>query len=85
MPVYIFVVGNDGYDELAFSQTQKPSIFVINSALKDICGKPPTERLFLDKYCKICLCLDEIVWKGMFENTDKDMVKTDKTQRDLYN
>jgi hypothetical protein len=38
-------------------------IFVITSAVKDVCGKPPTERLFLDKYGKICLCLDEIVWK----------------------
>ena len=38
-------------------------IFVITSAVKDVCGKPPSERLFLDKYGKICLCLDEIVWK----------------------
>lgn len=38
------------------------AIFVITSAIKDVCGKPPTERLFLDKYGKICLCLDEIVW-----------------------
>lgn len=38
-------------------------IFVITSAVKDVIGKPPTERLFLDKYGKICLCLDEIVWK----------------------
>ncbi|KAE9449410.1 hypothetical protein C3L33_18695, partial [Rhododendron williamsianum] len=41
----------------------------------DVCGKPPTERLFLDKYGKICLCLDEIVWKGLLENTDKDRIK----------
>lgn len=43
-------------------------IFVITSAVKDVCGKPPTERVFLDKYGKICLCLDEIVWKvrGIF-------------------
>lgn len=39
------------------------AIFVINAAIRDVCGKPPTERLFLDKYGKICLCLDEIVWK----------------------
>ena len=37
-------------------------IFVITSTIKDVCAKPPTERLFLDKYGKICLCLDEIVW-----------------------
>lgn len=39
------------------------AIFVVTSAIKDVCGKPPTERLFLDKYGRICLCLDEIVWK----------------------
>jgi hypothetical protein len=38
-------------------------IFAITSAVKDVCAKPPTERLFLDKYGRICLCLDEIVWK----------------------
>ena len=38
-------------------------IFVITSAVKDVCGKPPSERLFLDKYGRICLCLDEIVWQ----------------------
>lgn len=38
-------------------------IFSITSAVKDVCGKIPTERLFLDKYGRICLCLDEIVWQ----------------------
>lgn len=38
-------------------------IFAITSSVKDVCGKAPTERLFLDRYGKICLCLDEIVWK----------------------
>ena len=42
-------------------------IFVITSAVKDVCGKPPTEHLFLDKYERICLCLDEIVWKVGYE------------------
>uniref|UniRef100_A0A7N2LPP7 Coatomer subunit zeta n=1 Tax=Quercus lobata TaxID=97700 RepID=A0A7N2LPP7_QUELO len=56
----IYVVGKDEYDELALSEV----IFVITSAAKDVCGKPPTEHLFLDKYERICLCLDEIVWKG---------------------
>ncbi|CAI9113999.1 OLC1v1037463C1 [Oldenlandia corymbosa var. corymbosa] len=60
--VSIFVVGKDDYDELALSE----AIFVITSAVKDVCGKIPTERLFLDKYGKICLCLDEIVWKVKF-------------------
>ncbi|XP_059595527.1 uncharacterized protein LOC100245686 isoform X1 [Vitis vinifera] len=57
--VSIYVVGKDEYDELALAEV----IFVIISSVKDVCGKPPTERLFLDKYGKICLCLDEIVWK----------------------
>ncbi|KAI8534287.1 hypothetical protein RHMOL_Rhmol10G0078700 [Rhododendron molle] len=69
--VSVFLVGKDEYDELALSE----AIFVINSAIRDVCGKPPTERLFLDKYGKICLCLDEIVWKGLLENTDKDRIK----------
>ncbi|KAF9689909.1 hypothetical protein SADUNF_Sadunf01G0141300 [Salix dunnii] len=69
--VSIFIVGKDEYDELALAEV----IFAITSALKDVCGKPPTERLFLDKYGKICLCLDEIVWKGLLENTDKERVR----------
>lgn len=69
--VSIFIVGKDEYDELALTEV----IFAITSALKDVCGKPPTERLFLDKYGKICLCLDEIVWKGLLENTDKERVR----------
>ncbi|GFY86832.1 SNARE-like superfamily protein [Actinidia rufa] len=69
--VSIFVVGKDEYDELALAE----ALYVINSAIKDVCGKPPTERLFLDKYGKICLCLDEIVWKGLLENTDKDRIQ----------
>ncbi|OWM81836.1 hypothetical protein CDL15_Pgr007874 [Punica granatum] len=69
--VSIFVVGKDEYDELALSEV----IFVITSAVKDVCGKPPTERLFLDKYGRICLCLDEIVWTGLLENTEKDRIK----------
>ncbi|KAI3819866.1 hypothetical protein L1987_13718 [Smallanthus sonchifolius] len=69
--VSIYLVGKDEYDELALSE----AIFVVTSAIKDVCGKPPTERLFLDKYGRICLCLDEIVWKGLLENTDKDRIK----------
>ncbi|XP_028779174.1 TSET complex member tstD [Neltuma alba] len=69
--VSIYVVGKDEYDELALSEV----IFVITSVVKDVCGKPPTERLFLDKYGRICLCLDEIVWKGYLENTEKDRIK----------
>lgn len=42
-------------------------IFAITSAVKDVCAKPPTERLFLDKYGRICLCLDEIVWQVSFQ------------------
>lgn len=41
-------------------------ICAITSIVRDACGKAPSERLFLDKYGKICLCLDEIVWKVSF-------------------
>ncbi|KAG6422654.1 hypothetical protein SASPL_113031 [Salvia splendens] len=68
--VSMFVVGKDEYDELACN--------VITSAMKDLCEEPPTECPFLDKYGKICLCLDEIVWKSLVENTDKEtcMIET---------
>ncbi|XP_042429644.1 TSET complex member tstD-like isoform X1 [Zingiber officinale] len=69
--VCIYVIGKDEYDELALAEV----IFVITSSVKDVCGKPPSERLFLDHYGKICLCLDEIIWKGMLENTDKDRIR----------
>ncbi|CAM8877467.1 unnamed protein product [Rhodiola kirilowii] len=69
--VSIYVVGKNEYDELILSEV----IYVITQAIRDVCGKPPTERLFLDKYGKICLCLDEIVWKGLLENTEKDRIK----------
>lgn len=41
-------------------------IFAITSAVKDVCKSPITERHFLDRYGKVCLCLDEIVWKVRF-------------------
>ncbi|XP_038972654.1 TSET complex member tstD-like [Phoenix dactylifera] len=69
--VCIYVVGKDEYDELALTEV----INVIISSVKDACQKTPTERLFLDKYGKVCLCLDEIVWKGMLENTDKSRIR----------
>ncbi|XP_021769331.1 uncharacterized protein LOC110733574 [Chenopodium quinoa] len=69
--IHIYLVGKDEYDELALSEV----IFIITSTLKDVCGKPPTERMFLDKYGRICLCLDEIVWTGVLENTDKERIK----------
>ncbi|CAA6668203.1 unnamed protein product [Spirodela intermedia] len=69
--VCVYVIGKDEYDELALAEV----IFAVTSSVKDVCGKPPTERLFLDKYGRICLSLDEIVWTGMLENTDKDRVR----------
>nr|XP_012465061.1 unnamed protein product [Gossypium raimondii] len=60
--VSVYVVGKDEYDEFALAEV----IFVITLAVKDVCGKLPTERLFLDKYRRICLTLDEIIWKDLF-------------------
>ncbi|KAJ9179050.1 hypothetical protein P3X46_010874 [Hevea brasiliensis] len=45
--VSIFVVGKDDYDELALVEV----IFAITSAVKDVCGKPPIKRLFLNNGC----------------------------------
>ncbi|MBA0810649.1 hypothetical protein Gohar_002619 [Gossypium harknessii] len=73
--VCIYIVGKDEYDELALTEV----MFVITSSIKDACGKSPSERLFLDKYGKICLCLDEIVWK----NQKADRIKASKSNRDL--
>ncbi|KAI5002566.1 hypothetical protein ZWY2020_027216 [Hordeum vulgare] len=61
--VCLYIVGKDEYDELALSEV----IFAITSVVKDVCAKPPTKRLFLDKYGRICLCLDEIVWQAVSE------------------
>ncbi|XP_074287123.1 uncharacterized protein LOC141612283 [Silene latifolia] len=69
--IHIYLVGKDAYDELALSEV----ILGITSTLKDVCGKMPNERLFLDKYGRICLCLDEMIWAGVLENTDKDRIK----------
>ncbi|XP_038700013.1 TSET complex member tstD-like [Tripterygium wilfordii] len=69
--VCLYVIGKDQYDELALVEV----IFVITASIKDICRKTPSERSFLDKYGRICLCLDEIIWKGILENTEKDRIK----------
>ncbi|KAI4973424.1 hypothetical protein ZWY2020_035685 [Hordeum vulgare] len=61
--VCLYIVGKDEYDELALSEV----IFAITSAVKDVCAKPPTECLFLDKYGRIYLCLDEIVSQAVSE------------------
>ncbi|KAI5006262.1 hypothetical protein ZWY2020_033505 [Hordeum vulgare] len=67
--VCLYIVGKDEYDELARDNILSGNfvlsevIFAITSAVKDVCAKPPTERLFLDKYGRICLCLDEIIWQ----------------------
>ncbi|KAJ6406238.1 hypothetical protein OIU84_009876 [Salix udensis] len=68
--VYLYVVGKDEYDELALAEV----IFIITASIRDVCQKPPSERLFLDKYGRICLCLDEIVWKGVLENTERERI-----------
>ncbi|KAI5061923.1 hypothetical protein GOP47_0022462 [Adiantum capillus-veneris] len=50
-------------------------LYVITSSVKDVCKKAPTERVFLEKYGKVCLCLDEIVFQGTLEHTDKDRIR----------
>ncbi|MCO5572996.1 hypothetical protein L7F22_026758 [Adiantum nelumboides] len=50
-------------------------LYAITSSVKDVCKKTPTERIFLEKYGKVCLCLDEIVFQGTLEHTDKDRIR----------
>lgn len=40
-------------------------IFIITASIRDVCQKPPSERLFPDKYGGF-VCLEEIVWKVWF-------------------
>uniref|UniRef100_A0A2K2A861 Coatomer subunit zeta n=1 Tax=Populus trichocarpa TaxID=3694 RepID=A0A2K2A861_POPTR len=68
--VCLYVVGKDEYNELALAEV----IFIITASIRDVCQKPPSERLFPDKYGRICLCLEEIVWKGVLENTEKERI-----------
>jgi hypothetical protein len=36
-------------------------LVAITSSVKETCKKTPTERVFLEKYGRVCLCLDEII------------------------
>ncbi|KAL9363424.1 hypothetical protein Peur_046209 [Populus x canadensis] len=65
--VCLYVVGKDEYDEVALAEV----IFIITASIRDVCQKPPSERLFPDKYGGF-VCLEEIVWKGVLENTEKE-------------
>ncbi|CAM6087490.1 unnamed protein product [Calypogeia fissa] len=69
--VAIFTVGKDEYDELALVEV----LNAITSSIRDVCKRAPSERLFLEKYGKLSLCLDEIVVQGRLEQTDKDRVR----------
>ncbi len=69
--ICVFAVGKDLYDELALMEV----LNTVTSSVKDVCKKAPSERLFLEKYGKICLCLDEIVSQGSLEHTDKDRIR----------
>eukprot|EP00249_Psilotum_nudum_P003327 c16724_g1_i1 orf=210-653(-) len=69
--LYIYLVGKDEYDELALGEI----LYAITSSVKDVCKKSVTEKAFLDKYGRICLSLDEIIFQGMLEHTDKDRVR----------
>ncbi|KAJ7542659.1 hypothetical protein O6H91_09G007300 [Diphasiastrum complanatum] len=69
--IWVFTVGKDEYDELTLVEV----LHAITSSVKDICKKAPSERVFLDKYGKVCLGLDEIFSQGILEHTDKDRVR----------
>lgn len=69
--ICIFAVGKEVYDELALMEV----LNAVTSSVKDVCRKDPSERLFLEKYGKVCLCLDEIISQGALEHTDKDRIR----------
>ncbi|OAE24302.1 hypothetical protein AXG93_1052s1250 [Marchantia polymorpha subsp. ruderalis] len=69
--ICIFTVGKDEYDELALVEV----LTAVTSSIRDVCKRAPSERVFLEKYGKVCLCLDEIVVQGRLEQTDKDRVR----------
>jgi hypothetical protein len=69
--ICIFAVGKEVYDELALMEV----LNAVSASVKEVCKKAPSERLFLEKYGKVCLCLDEIVSQGSLEHTDKDRIR----------
>lgn len=69
--ICIFAVGKEVYDELALMEV----LNAVSASVKEVCKKSPSERLFLEKYGKVCLCLDEIVSQGSLEHTDKDRIR----------
>lgn len=70
--ICIYAVGKDVYDELALSEV----VHTVVAVVKDVCRKvAPSEHLFLEKYGKVCLCVDEIVAQGLLEQTGKDRIR----------
>lgn len=55
--ICIFVVGKEVYDEFVFMEV----LNVVMFSVKEVCWKDLSECLFLEKYGKVCLCLDEII------------------------
>eukprot|EP00850_Spirogloea_muscicola_P008629 SM000046S16410 [mRNA] locus=s46:398777:401110:- [translate_table: standard] len=69
--VGVFAVGKDEYNDAGLLEV----INAVTQAIKHICKRAPTEAIFLDKYGRICLALEEIVAQGIFEHTDKERIR----------
>eukprot|EP00850_Spirogloea_muscicola_P008737 SM000047S16876 [mRNA] locus=s47:435435:437767:- [translate_table: standard] len=69
--VGVFTVGKDEYNDAGLLEV----INAVTQAIKHICKRAPTEAIFLDKYGRICLALEEIVAQGIFEHTDKERIR----------
>eukprot|EP00244_Chara_vulgaris_P011492 TRINITY_DN5712_c0_g1_i2.p1 TRINITY_DN5712_c0_g1~~TRINITY_DN5712_c0_g1_i2.p1 ORF type:complete len:150 (-),score=31.88 TRINITY_DN5712_c0_g1_i2:502-951(-) len=67
----VYTLGSDEYDELGLCEVLRS----ILSVLKDVCNQKVSEAAVVDKYGKICLSLEEVVFQGDLELTDKDRVK----------
>jgi len=67
----VFWTGSSEYDEIILSDTLNSFINI----LKQICKKGVNETSIVEQYSKICLCLDEMVNKGILDQVDPFFIK----------
>lgn len=68
--IHIYLLGDDEYDELALSEI----LTMLVELLRAACKRSPTEAALLDRYGKVCLCLDEVIAQGRIEHMDVDRI-----------
>ncbi|CAI5530813.1 unnamed protein product [Closterium sp. Naga37s-1] len=68
--IRIYLIGDDEYDELALSEI----LTMILDLLRVACKRTPTQAALLDRYGKVCLCLDEVIAQGRVEHMEVDRI-----------